>query len=207
MVFTQGCNFSCPYCHNPDLVRLFGPPLAEEAVLATLKQRRRYLDGVVISGGEPTIQPDLIEFCKKLQGLGYQVKLDTNGSNPTVVAELIKRKLINYLALDIKADPKHYPQEISPGEHGPAVQETILILKHSALPHEFRTTVAAPFIDKDSIVAIARAASGFTPLYLQPCRLERVLSPAFMAQHPQPTHSELKEFQLLAQPHLPTFIR
>ena len=206
-VFTQGCNFTCPYCHNPHLVRLFGQPLAEEATVDFLRQRRPLLDGVVISGGEPTIQPDLADFCKKLRGLGYAVKLDTNGSAPDRVADLIERRLINYLALDLKADPGAYPYEIAPQDPGTAILETIRLLKRTGLPHEFRVTAAAPFITKKSLEAIARAAAGQRPLFIQTCRLENVLNPEFMADYSQPTADDLADFQALANTFLPATIR
>lgn len=207
VVFTQGCNFTCPYCHNPHLVRLFGQPLAEEETLAFLRKRRPLLDGIVVSGGEPTIQPDLPEFCKKLRGLGYCVKLDTNGSAPGILASLIERKLINYLALDIKADPWAYPPELAPAGMGEAVVETIGLLKRSGFPHEFRTTAAAPFINADSIVSIAKTASGGGPLFIQACRPDNVLSPDFMTAHAQPGPEQLKELRALAGQYLPTFLR
>lgn len=206
-VFTQGCNFTCPYCHNPHLVRLFGQPLAEEEALEFLRHRRPLLDGVVISGGEPTIQPDLPDFCKKLRGLGYAVKLDSNGSVPDLLAGLIERKLVNYVALDLKADPQAYPPEIAPQDPGPSILETIKILKRSGLPHEYRTTVAAPFITRESLEAIARAAAGPAPLFLQAYRPDQVLAPEFMAAHAQPTAADLAAFQTLANAYLPTAIR
>jgi pyruvate formate lyase activating enzyme len=207
VLFTQGCNFTCPYCHNPHLIRPFGQPLAEEAVLDFLRGRRKYLDGVVISGGEPCLQPDLTEFCKKLQGLGYAVKLDSNGSNPELLADLIERRLINYAALDLKADPRAYPAEIAPRDQGRLVLESLNILKRSALPHEFRTTVAAPFVDAQSLGAIARAAVGPAPLYLQPYRPNLVLDPDFMSRYPQPSLERLGEYRALAGKYLPAIIR
>ena len=207
VIFTQGCNFTCPYCHNPHLVRLFGQPLAEEEALDFLRQRRPLLDGIVVSGGEPTIQPDLADFCKKLRGLGYAVKLDTNGSSPETVAMLIERKLINYLALDIKADPASYPFELAPRNPGPAILETVNILKRTAFPHEYRTTAAAPFVTVDSIASIAKAASGGGPLYIQVCRPDNVLSPDFIKTHPLPTTEQLKELHAVAKAYLPVFLR
>ncbi|MDR3037866.1 MAG: anaerobic ribonucleoside-triphosphate reductase activating protein [Candidatus Adiutrix sp.] len=207
VLFTQGCNFTCPYCHNPQLSRLFGEPLAEEEALAFLRRRRPLLKGVVISGGEPTRQPDLPEFCKKLQGLGYAVKLDTNGSAPEVVSGLIERRLINYLALDLKADPRRYPPEIARSSPGEAVVDTIAVLKRTGLPHEFRVTAAAPFVNRESIVLIAQAAAGPAPLFLQPCRLRTTLDPDFMRRHPPPGPEELRVLAALAAPHLPTYIR
>lgn len=207
VVFTQGCNFSCPYCHNPHLVRLFGEPVEEEEALDFLRRRRGLLDGVVISGGEPTLQPDLADFCKKLRGMGYEVKLDTNGAKPGVVADLIDRHLISYLALDLKADPRRYPAEISPKDIGSAVQETISLLKRHTLPHEYRTTCAAPFINRESITALAKAAAGQSPLYLQTYRPGNILNPIFMNNFTQPTNEDLESFRLLANQYLPTILR
>ena len=228
-VFTQGCDFTCPYCHNPHLVRpgrasvrqdggdahaarpslslVSAPPLDEEEVLDFLRRRRPYLDGVVISGGEPALQPDLADFCKKMRGLGYEVKLDTNGSRPEAVADLIKRKLITYAALDLKADPAAYPRELAPSDPGEAIVETIRLLKRSNLPHEFRTTAAAPFVTRESIAAIARAAAGPAPLYIQPYRPGQILNPDFMEAHSQPDRAELEEFRLIASRHLPAYLR
>jgi len=207
VLFTQGCNFTCPYCHNPQLVRLFGEPLAEEEVLVFLRRRRRCLGGVVVSGGEPTLQPDLAEFCKKLQGLGYAVKLDTNGSAPGVVRDLIERRLINYLALDLKAAPRAYPPEIAPKDPGEAIAETISILKRGSLPHEYRVTAAAPFISRQSLESIARAAAGNAPLFLQACRTTTNLDPDFMSRHPPPDPEELKQWAVPAAAHLPVHLR
>ncbi len=207
VLFTQGCNFTCPYCHNPQLVRLFGEPLAEEDTLVFLRHRRRYLGGVVISGGEPTLQPDLAEFCKKLQGLGYAVKLDTNGSAPSLLKDLIERRLINYLALDLKAAPRAYPPEIAPKDPGEALLETISILKRGSLPHEYRVTAAAPFITPQSLESIARAAAGNAPLFLQPCRTTTNLDPDFMSRHPPPGLEDLKQWAIPAAAHLPVHLR
>jgi pyruvate formate lyase activating enzyme len=207
VLFTQGCNFTCPYCHNPQLVRFFEEPLAEEEALAFLRRRHCLLSGVVISGGEPTLQPDLAEFCEKLQNLGYLVKLDTNGSSPKLVNDLIERGLINYLALDLKADPRAYPPEIAPVDPGEAIVETISILKRSGLPHEYRVTAAAPFINRHSLERIARAAAGQAPLFLQPCRLTSNLDPDFMNRHPPPGVGELKQWAALAEGQLPVHLR
>ncbi|KXS55948.1 MAG: hypothetical protein AMR96_05385 [Candidatus Adiutrix intracellularis] len=207
VIFTQGCNFTCPYCHNPHLVSFFGTPLTEEAVLFFLRKRRPFLDGVVISGGEPTIQPDLAEFCKQLQSLGYQVKLDTNGSDPEVVRNLIERKLINYLALDLKSDPGNYPLEIAPSR-GEAILTTIALLKRAAIPYEFRTTCAAPFVNRETIERIAQAARGSASLFLQPCHLERdLLDSVFMHTQPRLSIAEIEEFCLVAGSYLPTVVR
>ncbi|MGL4208674.1 MAG: anaerobic ribonucleoside-triphosphate reductase activating protein, partial [Candidatus Adiutrix sp.] len=160
VIFTQGCNFTCPYCHNPQLVRLFGEPVDEGGVFDFLQKRRNLLDGVVISGGEPTIQPDLGDFCQKLKNMGFMVKLDTNGSRPKVVADLLSRQVIDYVALDLKGDPANYPLEIASPENSADVIDTIKILKSSKIPHEYRCTVATPLISHETIITMAKAASG-----------------------------------------------
>ena len=188
-------------------MRLFGEPVNEEETLDFLYRRRKLLDGVVISGGEPTLQPDLADFCEKLQAFGYEVKLDTNGARPEVVSNLVERGLINYLALDLKADPANYPPEIAPKGSGSAIIETIHILKNSALPHEYRTTCAAPFINRESIKALAKAASGQAPLFLQTYRPGEILNPSFMNNFAQPTMYDLEDFRLVASQYLPAIIR
>lgn len=109
-VFTQGCNFRCPYCHNRQLIkRQSGETLlAEEDALAFLKKRASLLDGLVVSGGEPTLQPGLADFCRKVKKLGYRIKLDTNGSRPQVLAALMDEELVDYVAMDCKSAPGAY---------------------------------------------------------------------------------------------------
>lgn len=207
VVFTQGCNFTCPYCHNPHLVRLFGIPVEECDVMEFLRRRSGLLDGVVISGGEPTLQPDLAEFCKKAQGLGYQVKVDSNGSRPNILADLIGRHLVNYVALDLKTDPRAYPSELSPQDLGSAIVDSIRLLKRSGLPHEFRATAAAPFINLESMEALARAAAGQAPLFIQKYRPGEVLNSGYMEGYAQYSLDDLEALRDVATRYLPCSIR
>jgi pyruvate formate lyase activating enzyme len=213
VVFTQGCNFSCPFCHNPDLVLAGGDPLAEAEVMAFLDKRKNLLDAVVISGGEPTLQKDLFEFLTKVKALGYPIKLDTNGSNPQVVEKLIEAALIDYVALDLKADLPDFPNVfLSQGQNSPAMGQKILrtlnILRDRNFPAEFRTTCVRPFITHQAIEKLARLAQGQIPWYLQRYRPQIVLNPHFMAAHQdQPTDQDLIDFQKLAAPFLPCRVR
>ena len=208
VVFTQGCNFHCPYCHNPELVRPFGLLKDEPGVLAFLKTRIKLLDGVVISGGEPTIIEDLAEFILKLKGMSYRVKLDTNGSRPEVVEDLVDRHLVDYVALDVKGNPAGYPPELAPQALSEKVIQTVNFLKNSSIPHEFRTTVVRPFVSEKIMELIASRLAGPAPLHLQAPRLDNVYDPAFMARHPdQPGPSDLKRLQAIASRYLPCFIR
>ena len=182
VVFTQGCNFLCPYCHNPDLIRSGQETLALPEVLAFLTQRRKVLEGVVISGGEPTLHDDLFGFCDTLKSLGYAVKLDTNGSRPEMLRRLIRAELLDYVAMDVKADPEHYPAAICLQDTGKDIPRSMALLEEARIAHEFRVPCVAPFIDRDSFAAILEHI-GRAPLFLQAVRLEQVLRADFFPGH------------------------
>ena len=177
-VFTQGCNFLCPYCHNPELVLYGRQPLALSGVVAFLAKRRDVLRGVVISGGEPTLQDGLFGFCATLKSLGLAVKLDTNGSRPEVLRQLLQAELLDYVAMDVKANPKHYPAILCPQDLGENIARSMALLEESQAPHEFRVPCVAPFIDADSFAAILSHIS-HAPLFLQAVRLGHVLQADF----------------------------
>jgi len=181
VVFTQGCNFLCPYCHNPDLVLCRQAPLALADVVAFLTQRRKVLEGVVISGGEPTIHDGLFSFCATLKSLGYAVKLDTNGSRPEVLRQLLQANLLDYAAMDVKTAPDKYPAEICPKDIGNSVSRSIALLEESQIAREFRIPCAAPFIDKVSFSAILEHIH-HSPIFLQAIRLVGVLREDFFSQ-------------------------
>ena len=181
VVFTQGCNFLCPYCHNPDLVVYGREPLPLAGVIAFLTQRRKVLEGVVVSGGEPTLHDGLFGVCATLKGLGYAVKLDTNGSSPEVLRRLLAAGLLDYVAMDVKAHPAQYPEVLCPQGVGDNILRSMALLGASGVMHEFRIPCVAPFIDTDSFTAIMEHA-GRAPLFLQAVRLGRVLQPEFFAE-------------------------
>jgi pyruvate formate lyase activating enzyme len=143
VVFTQGCNFRCPFCHNPELVlpRRFQLPIEEGTVIQFLKTRVGKLDGVVITGGEPLIQEGLDIFLREIKNMGYAVKLDTNGSYPTHLKKLLDGKLIDYLAMDIKASPDNYAKIAGVPVNLDYICKTITLIRNSGVPYEFRTTV------------------------------------------------------------------
>ena len=152
VVFTQGCNFQCPYCHNPQLIPFRegrcppgAPSLAE--ILAFLQKRAGLLDGLVISGGEPTLQPGLADFCRAAKSLGYQVKLDTNGSRPEALLSLLDREVVDYLAVDCKALPGDYTPALCLEKNvAEKLLSTLQLLRERAVPYEVRTTCVEPFI-------------------------------------------------------------
>ena len=150
VLFVSGCNFDCPYCHNPGLVKggpMASPSLNGEAVFEFLERRKRFLDGVVISGGEPTLQKGLVCLCEKIKKMGYPVKLDTNGSRPKTVKKLVDEGLVDYIAMDIKTDPLHYPRSIKKDSDPDSILSSIQIIMNSALPYEFRTTCVKPIVE------------------------------------------------------------
>ena len=156
VVFTQGCNYDCFYCHNRLLIPFTGELMGEDEVLAFLKKRAGLLDGVVITGGEPTLQPDLTEFIEKAKGLGYLIKLDTNGSVPYVVEDLIGQELLDYIAVDYKAPFDRYDEVCCTKCDTDAVRRTIEILIKSGVQYELRTTYI-PQLTPDDIERMLQA--------------------------------------------------
>jgi pyruvate formate lyase activating enzyme len=143
VIFLQGCNFRCPYCHNAELVEpaCFGEPISEASVMEFLKSRVGKLEGVVISGGEPTIHDDLPDFIRAVRKLGYAVKLDTNGSRPEMIRQLIQEKLVDFIAMDVKAPLANYAQVAGRRIDVELIRASIWAIKNSSVQHEFRTTV------------------------------------------------------------------
>lgn len=179
VIFLSGCNFRCPYCHNPGLARgETDPQLGAAEVLAYLEARRGLLDGVVISGGEPTLQPGLPDFCRAVKKRGYAVKLDTNGSFPDVLATLIAEKLVDYVAMDIKTDPARYAPTVCPRDPAAAIQTSIERIKASGIPHEFRTTCFRPMVDAGTLARIAALIQGAQTFAIQKFCAKGTLDPA-----------------------------
>lgn len=182
VLFLSGCNFTCPYCHNPDLVRNTSPVLLEETeVYRFLEGRRTFLDGVVISGGEPTIYPGLKSLLKKIKEIGYPVKLDTNGSNPSEIKKLIDEGLVDYIAMDIKTDPALYFFFVKYGCEPVDILSSINIIINSGIDFEFRTTCVRPFISRPVIEKISRIIKGAKLYALQHFQNKNVLDPDFFA--------------------------
>jgi pyruvate formate lyase activating enzyme len=186
VVFVTGCNFTCPFCHNPELARgRFPQRITPDQLLAFLEPRRTLLEGVTISGGEPTLAPGLATLCRAIRGLGLAVKLDTNGSRPEVLARLIEERLLDYIAMDIKTDLAHYGPPLVAAEEakpiGASLRQSIQRIMASGLDYEFRTTCVRPFVDENSIIDIARAIQGARRYVLQPFRDVSLLDPLFFA--------------------------
>ena len=145
VVFVPGCNYSCFYCHNRSLIDGTHILLTPQYVMDFLEKRAGLLDGVVVSGGEPTLQVNLLRFLGRLKELGYQVKVDTNGSRPEIIQEIIQENLCDYFAVDYKAPAAQYSQICGSGADAQKVIETISLLESSGIPFETRTTVIPQF--------------------------------------------------------------
>jgi len=167
-VFTGGCNFRCPFCHNSGIVENQYSVIPENEIFDYLENRKKLLDGVVVSGGEPTLQRDLPIFIERVKNMGYLVKLDTNGTNHFVLERLLKDKLIDYAAIDIKNDFEHY--DLVAGVANPAVEnikKSLTLLKQYGVPYELRTTLIGEFHNLENIKQMAKELKGERLLYLQ----------------------------------------
>jgi len=176
-----GCNFHCPYCHNPELARGQLPqPIPEEKFFNFLAGRKGLLDGVVITGGEPSLSPELAGICEKIKQMGYLIKLDTNGSRPFILKQLINNGLLDYVALDIKTDPAAYVPILAK-KHTPAdLLNTIKIIMESAPDYEFRTTCFKPLINESILKIILNIIDGAKLYVLQQLQFEKMLNQSLM---------------------------
>src|SRR3989344_2029384 len=185
VVFTQGCNFRCGYCHNPGLVipKEYCSALPEEEVMAFLRSRQEYLEGVVVTGGEPTIQEGLISFLDQLKRLGYLVKLDTNGSRPDVLKQVLSLRLVNYVAMDVKATLGRYDEVTNVPGSTEKIKESIRLILEAGIPHEFRTTVVKAFHSVGGLLEIRSLVEGARQYSLQRGRIDgKILDKSLLAQ-------------------------
>jgi pyruvate formate lyase activating enzyme len=189
-VFTVGCSFRCPFCHNPELVVGTGiEPVSasvEKEFFEFLKKRKGKLEGVCITGGEPTIQPNIIEFIAKIRKMGFFVKLDTNGTRPDVLKKVIDEKLVDYIAMDIKNKPRKYLSTAGYGKlagraYGKAVLERVKLsvdlIMNSRIPYEFRTTAVPGIHNEKDFLAIAKWIKGAPFYWLQRYQEKKILDP------------------------------
>lgn len=203
VVFTCGCNFICPYCHNSELI----PFVDEETdtgfdvsdIFRFLEKRKGLLDGLVITGGEPAFQKDIVQFCTEVKEIGYLIKLDSNGSRPDVIEELIDKKLVDYYAMDIKADPSKYAPMLSKKNYSEEIQRSIELIIGSGVQHEFRTTCAKPFVDSQMIQTVCKLIKGADCFALQPFNPVSVYDPLFFESSEEGfDEKEIEAFQEIA---------
>jgi len=187
IVFLPGCNWRCGFCHARDLIEPagFDEEIPLESVRLALRRQRGWLDGVVISGGEPTLHPDLPELAHAFRDEGIGVKLDTNGSRPRVLEQMIERKLVDYVAMDVKAPlDERYSETVRAEADLAALRRSISLIMESGLPYEFRTTIVPTLHGEEDVAAIAEAVSGARMLYLQSFRPVNCLDRAFESLTP-----------------------
>lgn len=202
-VFLAGCNLRCPFCHNPSLVlpgRAEPPAMGEGELLAFLKKRRGLLEGVCITGGEPTLHRDLRSLVEKITALGYPVKLDTNGTNPEMLRQLLEAGLLSYVAMDIKNAPGEYQKTCGGADVVEQVEESVKILRNSSIDYEFRTTVVKPLHTVQSMQALGQWLSGAEAYFIQNFRDTGDLVGQGLSAFSQ---EELKQLLSAVQPYLP----
>jgi len=195
IIFTQGCNFRCGYCHNPELFEQREPLISTEAFFEFLKTRQNKLDGVVITGGEPTLQKDLEDFISEIKNLGFLIKLDSNGTNPNIIENFIKENLIDYVAMDIKAPLYKYEQITNTKVETENIKKSINLILNSNIDYEFRTTVIKSQLSYNDFDEIGKLINGAKNYYLQKFIPSKILDENLMSEM---TYSD-KEFEEIKQ--------
>lgn len=198
IIFTQNCNFRCHFCYNPMLVVLSEVnkdrfQIKESDLFTFLKKRVGKIDGIVISGGEPTLHEDLPDFIKKIRDLGYKIKLDTNGTNPGMLDKLIKDKLIDYIAMDIKAGEDKYEKVVGVKVDLNKIKKSIKIIKENGLPYEFRTTIVPSLHKKEDIDKMGRLIKGADKWFLQKFKSDTDLIDKDLEHKNAYTYKEMEE--------------
>ena len=187
-VFLIGCNFRCSFCYSAELVlpdKIKNQPrISQKEFFSFLKERKGLLEAITVCGGEPCLNKDLPAFIRKIKKFGYLVKLDTNGSNPKMLKKLINEKLVDYVAMDIKAPKEKYMKIVGKSVNIDDIEESINILKQNKVDYEFRTTVVPAIHSKKDIIEIAKWLNPAKKYYLQSFRPEKTIDPKFLKKKP-----------------------
>jgi len=194
-VFLVGCNFKCGFCHNPELVKGNIPEISEKEFFSFLDERKDFLDGVCITGGEPTIHKDLISFVKKIKKKGFLVKLDTNGSNPEMLKKLLG--LIDFVAMDIKTSKKGYDKAVGKKVDFKKIEKSVELIKNSKVDYEFRTTVVPGIVG--DFEEIGKWLKGVKKYVLQQFQNKKVLDKSFKKIEP---YSNFKDFEKILKKYI-----
>lgn len=215
LIFTGACNYRCPFCHNASLVLNPNsqPAISEEEIFAFLQSRKGILEGVCISGGEPTLQADLPEFIRKIRAMGFHVKLDTNGSRPGILKALLDEGLLDYVSMDIKNAPAKYlttigipaePQTPADNLITDSVRQSAELLIQSGIPYEFRTTVVKELHSKEDLLTIGNWLNGAKAYYLQSFRDSETLVGAAPGQFHTYEPEQMRAFRDMLKPYFET---
>jgi pyruvate formate lyase activating enzyme len=185
IVWTTGCNFRCPFCYNRDIVLKKVPVIPEKEVLSHLQKRKKVLEGVVISGGEPFLQADLREFLMKVKDLGYLVKIDTNGMFPNRLRGVLEDGLVDYVSMDIKAPKEKYNELAGVSVDLKKIEASIKLIRSQAKAYEFKTTVVPDLLNMDDVVQIGQWLEGSEVYYLQQFKpISSLISSEFLSKTP-----------------------
>jgi|SRR3989338_1849432 len=197
IIFTRGCNFRCRYCHNPELVipEKYAPEIPLSQIYDFLENRRGKLDAVSITGGEPTQHSDLIELMKKIKNMGFLVKLDSNGSRPEMLKKIISKKLVDYLAMDIKAPLEDYHKIMGWRVPVEKLKRSIDLIINSDIDYEFRTTIVKSLTSKNDLREIAKIIKGAKKYFLQKFIPTKLNDPSLMEETSY-SEEELKKLAL-----------
>ena len=194
VIFLGGCDFRCGFCHNPDLVLGDLKSISEEEVLKFLEKKKKWLDGVVFSGGEPLLNKDIVGFIKRIKNMGFLIKVDTNGNNPKLLKELIDKKLVDYIAMDFKNSFKKYEETINVKVDINKIKESIELIKNSGVEHEFRCTILPKLHTKRDILEMCNLIKGNKFILQQFNNKVRLLNPDFQ-KYEQFSKEELEDIK------------
>lgn len=185
VVFTQGCNWKCPFCHNPELIPINKKTnVSQEDIFKQIEERKNFLESVTITGGEPTIQENLIEYCRELKNIGLRIKLDTNGSKADIITILVKERLVDFISIDIKTSPEKYFKAIGlDSEYAKncivSIEKILDLFDNEKVEYEIRTTLVPGLVELDDITIIGKWIGGNKKYILQRFRSIKTLSSEF----------------------------
>ncbi len=201
-IFLTGCNFRCPWCYSSELVLpekiKNQPKISQKELFKFLKERKNLIEGVVLCGGEPTVSKELISLIKKIKKMGFFVKLDTNGSDPKTLKKLIDERLIDYVAMDLKAPKKKYQKVTGTKIDVKKIQKSIDILMEGKIDYEFRSTIVPTLHKKEDVIEMAKWIRGAKRYYLQNFRPEKTIDKKFEKIKPYPSEFLLEIQKIIA---------
>ncbi len=202
VIFLPGCNFRCHYCCNPEFLSGFDKikDIDDDVIFGFLEKKKKWLDGVVMLGGEPTIHKNFWTIIEKIKSLGLKIAVHTNGTNPKCLKELLGKDLVSFFAMDIKAPLDSYKKVVDVEFDSEAIKESVQIIKNSNIDYEFRTTVVPGLLDKEDIAKISKWLSGSKKYFIQQFKPEKVLDLKYKLVVPFKVPS-LLEFKKIAEPY------